>query len=135
MVYAGTKDGTTYGFYLDSDGLQNVFELTDEEHMALLDGQAAGKVITFHADEAPTLEDPPDPTTDELAEQARAKRDGLIEDIMWRVERYEAQVALGVTTTDTEAQYKSVLQYIQDLRDVPEQSGFPSTIVWPTIPD
>ena len=87
MVYAGTKDGTIYGFYLEADGLQNVFEVTNEEHMALLDGQSSGKVITFHADGKPTLEDPPAPTTEELAERARSKRDDLIEAVSWRIER------------------------------------------------
>ena len=41
MIYVGTKDGKTYGFYLEKDGLQNVVELTGNEHMALMDAQAA----------------------------------------------------------------------------------------------
>jgi len=134
MVYAGTKDGMTYGFYLDADGLQNVFELTNEEHMALMDGQSAGKMITFHADGKPTLEDPPAPTTEELAESARSKRDSLIEDVSWRIERYQTQRDLGIPTTDSAETYTQILQYVQDLRDIPSQSGFPANIAWPTIP-
>ena len=48
-MYSGTKDGKTYGFYLEPAGLKNAVKLTDAEHMALIDGQAAGKVITWDA--------------------------------------------------------------------------------------
>ena len=40
MMFAGTKDGKSYGFYLDKDGLKDYVELTEAEHMALLEGQA-----------------------------------------------------------------------------------------------
>ena len=72
-------------------------------------------------------------TTEQKAEEVRAKRDGLIEDIMWRVERYQTQKALGITPTDSEEQYKAVLQYIEALRQVPKQLGFPENVVWPTL--
>lgn len=134
MIYAGTKNGIDYGFYLENEGLQNVFELTDEEHTDLLEGQSTGgKIIVFHSDKKPTLEDPPAPTPEELAETARAKRDRLIEDIMWRVERYQTQKALGVATADTEGNYRAVLTYLEELRNVPEQAGFPNTVQWPVL--
>jgi len=72
-------------------------------------------------------------TPEQKAEEVRAKRDDLIEDIMWRVERYQTQTELGVTTTDTESQYRAVLAYIEALRQVPEQAGFPDTVEWPTL--
>lgn len=72
-------------------------------------------------------------TPEQKAEEVRAKRDGLIEDIMWRVERYQTQTALGVATTDTESQYRAVLAYIEELRQVPEQAGFPTTVEWPEM--
>lgn len=73
-MLAGTKDGTSWGFYFDDqkDDLKNFFELTAEEHAALLEGQSHGKAIVFHDDRKPTLEDPPPPTE---AERAR-----------WRIE-------------------------------------------------
>lgn len=52
---------------------------------------------------------------------------------MWRVERYQTQLALGVATVDSEEQYKAVLAYIETLRQVPEQAGFPDSVVWPTL--
>ena len=73
-------------------------------------------------------------TTEQKAEEIRSKRDGLIDDIMWRVERYQTQKALGVTTTDSEEQYRAVLAYIEELRQVPEQPGFPDVVEWPSQP-
>lgn len=72
-------------------------------------------------------------TTEQRAEEIRSKRDGLIDDIMWRVERYQTQKALGVTTTDSEEQYRAVLAYIEELRQVPEQASFPDEVEWPTL--
>lgn len=71
-MYSGTKDGKTYGFYLTADGLQNKVELTDAEHIALIDGQSAGKVIAWEApDYKPKLKEAPKPTKNELAEQRK----------------------------------------------------------------
>ena len=70
-MLAGTRDGKSWGFYFDDqkESLQKYFELTKEEHSALMRGQSQGKVIAFHDDEEPTLEDSPPPTTEELATQ------------------------------------------------------------------
>jgi len=134
MIFVGTKDGKNYGFYLEKEGLKNYVELTDEEHMALMDAQAEGKVIVFHEGEKPTLQAPPPPSDDDLAKEARQKRDALIAAIQWRIERYEQQKTLGVKTADTEEWYRSALAYVQHLRDIPEQLGFPKEILWQDEP-
>ena len=72
-------------------------------------------------------------SAEEKAQEIRDRRDSLIEQVMWRVERYQTQQALGVDTTDTEEQYRSVLQYIEELRNVPEQTGFPDSVDWPVL--
>lgn len=76
-------------------------------------------------------------TSDEAKEQraveVRAERDRRIEAVRWRIERYQTQIAAGIDTTDTAEQYQALLMYIQALRDVPEQAGFPDTIEWPEI--
>lgn len=100
MIFVGTKNGKDYGFYLERDGLKDVVELTDEEHMSLVDAQAEGKVIVFHKGAKPTLEEPSPPSDDELAKAARQKRDALIAAIQWRIERYSQQKTLGVKTGD-----------------------------------
>ena len=73
-------------------------------------------------------------TENEKAADARAERDRRIDAIRWRIERYQTQAAAGIETTDTAGQYKSILLYIQALRDVPKQAGFPDAIEWPEEP-
>lgn len=68
----------------------------------------------------------PAPTTEELATQARSQRDALIA-------ATDYLMATDYPLTDEKRQELTV--YRQALRDVPEQSGFPTEIVWPTKPE
>jgi hypothetical protein len=70
-------------------------------------------------------------TTEQLSRQARAKRDDLLSSVEWRVTRYNTQVQAGITPT--EGDIKPVLEYMQKLRDLPEQEGWPENITWPTV--
>lgn len=141
VVFAGTKDGESYGFYLpdtvvNEDGsisLADYAILTGAEHMVLMDGQAAGKVIAFHKGAKPTLEDPPPPSDEELAAQIRSKRDALIDEVEWRIQRYQQQSALGIETTDSAEAYATILAYVQELRDTTKQDGFPKEVVFPEL--
>ena len=76
----------------------------------------------------------PEKPTDQKEAEARAERDRRIEAIRWRIERYQTQDAAGLETTDTAEQYKAILLYVQALRDIPEQAGFPDAIEWPEEP-
>jgi hypothetical protein len=67
---------------------------------------------------------PPPPTTEELAAAARAERDALLAATDWTQSADVPQA-----TKDKWAPYR------QALRDVPEQSGFPSDIQWPVNPE
>jgi hypothetical protein len=71
------------------------------------------------------------PTAEQLAYSARAKRDYLIESVRWRIERHRDEVALGSEPTEP---LEQLLQYVQALRDVPQQTGFPLEINWPDVP-
>jgi hypothetical protein len=67
---------------------------------------------------------PPPPTTEELAAAARAERNALLATTDW------TQAAdVPQSTKDKWAPYR------QALRDVTEQSGFPSDIQWPAKPE
>ena len=67
---------------------------------------------------------PTPPTTEELAAAARAERDTLLAATDW------TQAAdVPQATKDKWAPYR------QALRDVTEQSGFPSDIQWPAKPE
>ena len=87
------------------------------------------------------LENNPEPTyatpiatDEELAEQAREDRDTLLARADGASIKHREQVDLGTTHDLTAGQYTALLQYKQDLRDVPAQAGFPQTIIWPTWP-
>lgn len=76
----------------------------------------------------------PEKPTELKEEEARVERDKRIDAIRWRIERYQTQAAAGLETTDTVEHYKAILLYVQALRDVPEQAGFPDAIEWPKEP-
>ena len=73
----------------------------------------------------------PVPTTEQLADTARAERDRLIESVRWRIERHSDELALGSEPTEP---LEPLLQYVQAMRDVPQQAGFPGDIDWPVNP-
>ena len=72
---------------------------------------------------------------DEAAEEVREARDRLLARADGRSLKHQEQVALVGTTPDlSDAQYQLLLQYKQDLRDLPTQAGFPQTVTYPTWP-
>lgn len=77
---------------------------------------------------------PPEKSTAQKADEIRAERDKQIERWRWRIERYQTQEAAGLETTDTADYYKALLLYVQALRDIPEQAGFPDAVEWPEEP-
>lgn len=89
-----------------------------------------GKVIEDKGDYLEAV-NPPEPSDEQKAAEARAERDRRIDAIRWRIERYQTQAAAGLETTDTAEQYKAILLYVQALRDVPAQEEFPENVTWP----
>lgn len=67
-----------------------------------------------------------------MSMEVRRKRDNLIEEVMWRVYRYNRESRLGLNPTDD---INALDQYIQALCDVPQQQGFPYDVNWPTLGD
>ena len=102
----------TYGWIPFTASLDDVEAHGREVFTALSKGDAAEYVP------------PPLPTTEELAAAARAERNALLAATDW------TQAAdVPQTTKDKWAPYR------QALRDVTEQSGFPSEIQWPSKPE
>ena len=73
-------------------------------------------------------------TAEEKAEYYRAKRDELLNNVLWKVQRHEQEKTLGIDTTLTDEQYMALLEYIQALRELPQQTGFPDNVVFPELP-
>lgn len=70
------------------------------------------------------------------AQAIRKARDGRIEAVRWRVERAQSEQRLGMDTTDDLAALDA---YLQALRDIPQQTGFPwdgdvAAAPWPDAP-
>ena len=65
-----------------------------------------------------------------LGAQMRSIRDSMLQAVEWRVTRHRDEMELGMEPTEPIA---PLLQYIQDLRDVPQQEGFPTDIIWPIL--
>lgn len=76
----------------------------------------------------------PDPITADLALQVRVNRDALLTNSQWLIQRHRDQIEVSEPTTLTTDQYKALLKYRQDLRDVPTQTGFPDDIIFPKYP-
>lgn len=72
-------------------------------------------------------------TEEDIEEQARAERDERLSFVEWRVTRYNSQIQLGVTPTETDI--TPVLEYMQELRDLPTSTGWPENITWPELPE
>lgn len=75
-----------------------------------------------------------DITDEEIGDGVRVLRDLKFDESSFLVERHREELELGVPTTLTPLEYQEVLQYRQDLRDLPTQEGFPHEFQWPVSP-
>lgn len=107
--------------------------ITQARHAQLLDGLSAGGSIVLDRLGRPILKAFA-PSAEALAAAARSRRDAEIAALRWMVDRQADQVALGVATFFSAAEFAALLTHLQALRDVPDQPGFPTTIVWPVPP-
>lgn len=108
--------------------------ITPEQHKAVLDQLSEGLVLAATPDGQPLAVEPPPPSEADLASRARSQRDGRIEAVQWIVQRHQSEMALALATTLDAAAYLELQQYVQQLRDVPSQAGFPLSIDWPPPP-
>lgn len=102
----------------------------DDEFARWVDG--AWTVEARESDPEPEPE--PEPTEAEMALKVRRERTSRIASVRYLVDRHRDELALQRSTTLTQEDYVLVLQHIQDLRDVPEQDGFPAVVEWPSLP-
>lgn len=113
-MLAGTKDGESWGFYFgdQKESLKKYFELTDDEHTALMRGQCQGKVIVFHDDKKPTLEDPPPPTEAELAEREIRELKRFLNE----TDYVAIKIAEGAVSPDESEKYAEIIRKRKESR-------------------
>lgn len=90
-------------------------------------------VVSLNAAGAVVLGRTTDEINKEKAQEIRCQRDIKIQSVEWRLRRHETQTAAGIETTDSAANYLALLEYVQSLRDVPEQKTFPASVTWPEL--
>ena len=132
MVYIWNKDGqvvfhTDKKFAVEVEKLPATpdLEMTEEEFYAKQPIRIVDGKFTFGKTE--------EELSQEEATAVRAKRDYLINEVQWRVDRYLEQKAAGETTADAETKFKKISAYVKALRDIPAQKGFPFEVTWPTL--
>lgn len=74
------------------------------------------------------------PDIPQLTAFAKETRSNALNDTDWLLSRHNEQMALHVPTTLTDDQYRALIAYRQELRDITTQTGFPVTIAWPVSP-
>lgn len=119
MRYATIKDGKFTGVFYDA--------LTPD---ILAWADATEGVNLLAVPNGTRYEEGDEVSENVLAFAVRAERDAKIEAVRWRIERARDEVALGVQLTEP---LEPLLQYVQTLRDVPAQAGFPENVEWPEL--
>lgn len=123
--YIADENGIPTGFYQGKYGYEFLIEY-EKEHP-----EEIGEYIEYRE---PTEEEMLlSMTEEEKANYHREKRDSLINKEMWKLQRHEQEKILGIETTLTEQKYLALLQYIQALRDIPQQEDFPNTVTYPVL--
>lgn len=99
-------------------------EVTEDEHRALMEAHAGGKVIVAGEDGRPVAADTPSPTTEALWASLRRERDDLLARSDW------TQCDDSPLDVKVKAKWKT---YRHALREITKQTD-PAKIVWPKPP-
>lgn len=120
------------GYIIEKDTLR---EMTyDEKVIAGLEQLPSNmKIVGNKLVEKTEDEKLADMTEDEKASYHRQKRDSLLNAELWKIQRHEQEKMLGIETTLSDEQYITLLQYIQALRNIPQQTYFPNTVIYPVL--
>jgi hypothetical protein len=122
---------TTYLEGLHKTMPSDAQEISEARFLEVLANPAPGKVRSHDALGLPILIDPP---PEDLAVSERAWRDGEILRVQWIRDRHRDERELNRLTTITSEQFAMLLDYLQDLRDWPEQLAFPGEASRPVPP-
>lgn len=116
--YAGTVDGKDYGFYLNTEKLQNGWiEVSEEVHDQLIkDANENGKIIKFENNKIPYLIDYI-PTEEEKEKYIRNLRNNYL---------YSTDKYLLSDFPISEEELNIIKSYRQYLRDIPKDLNFPN---------
>jgi Phage tail assembly chaperone protein len=131
-------DRFVVGFYDDEwhgDSIPDgAVAISDDDHMALLDGQTGGKRMKLDAKGLPLLVDHAPPTDGQLATMLRTQRSAALDATDWLVARHNDETLAGEAHTLTVEECKALIDYRKALRLLPTVKGFPR-VAMPVAPD
>lgn len=126
---------STNGFYspeINGDDIPgDAVEITDDQWLALLDGQSGGKIISSDDKGNPVLVDFPVPTQAEIIVQANSQKDVLIAEATVKIGPLQDAADLGIATDEETAGLKAWKTYRVMLSRV-DTSKSPD-ISWPSL--
>lgn len=89
-MYASKTTGGFYDIAIHGDNMpEDVVEITSEEHAALMEGQAQGKLIDFDEAGYPFMTDPPAPTAEQIQAQVNAEARAYLTSTDWYIIRLQ----------------------------------------------
>lgn len=111
---------TTGGFYtreIHGDNIPaDAVEITDAEHVALIEGQSLGKLIVADESGRPILQDPPPPTPEQIVAQYTAAVQKHLDDFA-RTRNYDNILSAATYATSTVPKFAAEGQYAVEARD------------------
>lgn len=126
-------------FFKDDHG--GVFSFSDEDIKEIknnIDGKLTSLLdrlsgLTAMSEEEVYSHLNPVATVEDKSLEVRSCRDEKMKCVADLVDRYKHQSEAGIKTSDSNERYIEMLNYMQELREVPQQIGFPFNVVWPEL--
>ncbi|KFD17186.1 phage tail fiber assembly protein, partial [Rahnella aquatilis CIP 78.65 = ATCC 33071] len=107
--------------------------ISNEEYVALFEGQASGKIITAGKNGYPVLSEPPAQTQAQLIMEAEVVLDSLLNEAKDKIIVWQTKLAIGRVLMEGEKiKLNAWLDYIDALEEV--DTGTAPDIEWPEIP-
>lgn len=111
---------------------QELIEISQLEYDLLIEAQGRGEIISLQ-DGRPVARLPELKEADLLVGE-RIWRDKMLNDVLWLNERHRDELYLKRETTLSDAEFYSLLEYLQRLREWPQSNDFPSPEKRPAPP-
>lgn len=132
MLYSPSM-GSCYIVGMHQDIPGDAIEISDETFSSVIGNPPENKVRAHMPDGTPYLVDR-EKGADELACEARAKRNEILASTDWLVSRHRDEVEIQGATALSVEQFASLLAYRQALRDFSDSDGFPAESAMPETP-
>ena len=125
--------GSTYLKGMHADIPDDAIEISEELYRSVIGNASLGKIRSHDENGLPYLADIPPVEPDPSAIE-REWRDAELASVMWLRERHRDQQEIGADKALSHEQFRSLLVYMQALRDWPQSPDFPDSKHRPAAP-